>query len=257
MHVYMSVWVCMHVCRERDTHTCAYEQTTEAVECSLSLCTYSFEEESFSESGASHFLTWDRRVLFASSHLRAGGPDMHLCGFCFGAMGVGMETLVLMITEQVCMFYNLPSYGNIQSWDDLPPLTVSFLVISPLTHSTRHKESECTETSRLATHYRDKMPKASQRWCVWAHSWRVQVLTEGKFNGGSMRQLVTWHLQSGSRGRWMLVSTCLLFNPLLWGALWGTYCELCDLKLENITWSNEFWPISLMLIGCFKLPLWH
>lgn len=93
---------------------------------------------------------------------------MHLCGFCFVTMGVGVETLVLMITEQVCMFYNLPSYGNIQSYDDLPPLTFSFLIISPLTHSSQHKESECTETSRLATHYHDKISKTSQRWEGWS-----------------------------------------------------------------------------------------
>lgn len=68
-----------------------------------------------------HIFSPELEVLFAYSHLRAGGTDMHLCGFCFGTMGVGVETLVLMITEQVCMFCNLPSYGNIQSCDDLPP----------------------------------------------------------------------------------------------------------------------------------------
>ena len=269
----MSVCVCMHVCREQDTHTCVYEQSRRGCwvfSVTVCLCIWG---RVFPWIRGSHFLTWAGsqqcpNELLVSFHLGGGVACTHLCGFYFVTMGV--ETLVLMVTEQVCMLCNLLSYGNIHSCDDLPPLTSSFPVISPLAHHTQHKESEYTEISRLA--YSLLWQNAKDKWkekrLVWAHSWRAQPLTEQKFNGGSMKQLVTLHLQSGSRGRWMLMSACLLFSLLLWGgSVWHLLWDFCDLKLEkhylmgwvlsngpNVNWV--FWTLTHLHTWSHLLGPW-
>lgn len=85
---------------------------------------------------------------------------------------------------------------------------------------------------------------------LWLMVWMYRPLWQGRHCGGSLKQLVTLHPQSGSREVWTLVlsSLFLLFNT-------GPQYMACSTHIYYPIWKTAPQTFSVVCLFVFKLFL--